>query len=77
MIEAGADVAAGTGAGGAVGFAWALQQYQIAWGWAITQSNTWVEVFDSRWELVGGVGGGWWCGWWVVGIGGWRAWWVV
>ena len=29
----------------------------LAWGWALTQANTWVEVFDSRWEKVHSWGG--------------------
>lgn len=31
---------------------WVLGQYRSAWGWAATQSSTWLEVFDGRWEKV-------------------------
>ena len=31
---------------------WVLGQYRSAWGWASTQSSTWLEVFDPRWEKV-------------------------
>lgn len=31
---------------------WVLDQYRSAWGWAATQSSTWLEVFDPRWEKV-------------------------
>ena len=31
---------------------WVLAQYRGAWGWAATQSSTWLEVFDPRWEKV-------------------------
>ena len=31
---------------------WVLGQYRSAWGWAATQSSTWLEVFDPRWEKV-------------------------
>ena len=29
-----------------------LDQIQQAWGWALTQASTWLEVFDPRWEAV-------------------------
>jgi hypothetical protein len=29
-----------------------VEQYQVAWGWALEQSSTWLEVFDARWEVV-------------------------
>ena len=34
-----------------------LEQYRSAWGWALTQANTWLEVFDPRWEVVHSWGG--------------------
>lgn len=34
-----------------------LEQYRQAWGWALTQSSTWLEVFDPRWEVVHSWGG--------------------
>ena len=34
-----------------------LEQYRTAWGWALTQANTWLEVFDPRWEVVHSWGG--------------------
>ena len=36
---------------------WCLGQYRAAWGWALTQSSTWLEVFDVRWEAVHSWGG--------------------
>jgi uncharacterized membrane protein len=30
----------------------ALSQIRQAWGWAMQQSSTWLEVFDVRWEAV-------------------------
>lgn len=36
---------------------WILEQYQVAWGWALTQSSTWLEVFDPRWEVIHSWGG--------------------
>jgi len=29
----------------------------VAWGWALSQSSTWLEVFDPRWEAVHSWGG--------------------
>lgn len=34
-----------------------VKQYEQAWGWALTQASTWVEVFDPRWEVVHSWGG--------------------
>ena len=34
-----------------------LGQYKAAWGWAMQQSSTWVEVFDPRWEATHSWGG--------------------
>lgn len=34
-----------------------LAQYRQAWGWALTQASTWLEVFDPRWEVVHSWGG--------------------
>lgn len=31
---------------------WVNAQYRTAWGWALTQATTWLEVFDPRWEKV-------------------------
>jgi hypothetical protein len=36
---------------------WCIAQYKEAWGWALTQSSTWLEVFDVRWEAVHSWGG--------------------
>ena len=36
---------------------WVLEQYRQAWGWALAQSPTWLEVFDVRWEMVHSWGG--------------------
>ena len=36
---------------------WIVGQYEEAWGWALTQSSTWLEVFDPRWEAVHSWGG--------------------
>lgn len=34
-----------------------LDQYRKVWGWALSQSSTWLEVFDPRWEAVHSWGG--------------------
>jgi len=34
-----------------------LDNYRKAWGWALSQSSTWLEVFDVRWEAVHSWGG--------------------
>lgn len=34
-----------------------LEQIKQAWGWALGQSSTWLEVFDPRWESVHSWGG--------------------
>mmetsp|Transcript_37487 Transcript_37487/g.81237 ORF Transcript_37487/g.81237 Transcript_37487/m.81237 type:complete len:259 (+) Transcript_37487:1-777(+) len=36
---------------------WVLGQYKTCWGWALSQSPTWIEVFDVRWEMVHSWGG--------------------